>query len=372
MALDMEQVRVLDGAAIVYRLYDVGYEIALSRAVAIVGPSAPPVPRRGEAQALVTRAPPLNVDLGVISVILGETTMEGQASASLFDFGVVSLRLHLPMAPQLSWPEYVRMGNLIDAADTLGPALDGLLRALVERIEVAVTRPSVSAIVEDYVLFRLSGLAGASGEPCRPQEIPDEALTRLLLNEARPLSPAARLELLPHRFSYTTHDFTMLTWDNALVVEPVESDRDVEYIIEFANAQLLELRVFDALLDAELPRMYDRIAAVRAGTHRLLRRRFRPLLGELQALVGDVTELVERAENALKVTDDVYLARIYDATLQIFRARAWRSGIDRKLGIIHQTYSMLNDESQALRSEALEVAIVALIVLEVALTLLRY
>jgi len=50
-------------------------------------------------------------------------------------------------------------------------------------------------------------------------------------------------ELLPHRFSYYTDDLTILTWDNALVVEPSPGDTDVQYILEFANAQLLELRV---------------------------------------------------------------------------------------------------------------------------------
>jgi len=38
---------------------------------------------------------------------------------------------------------------------------------------------------------------------------------------------------------------------HSLVVEPDLHDEDVEYVLEFANAQLLELRVFDALLDAE-------------------------------------------------------------------------------------------------------------------------
>lgn len=367
----MQDVRVRDGAAIVYRQYDVGYEIVLATAASIVGPGAPAGTRRVEARALVTRVPPLSVDLGFVEVVVAGTTMRATASASVFDFGVVSLRLHFPLGPDLPWAEYVRVGNLIDEAGGLAATFEDLLQSLLARLRPAITRPQVAAIVEDYVVFRMRGLVGTDGDPSRPQDIPDDALTQLLLSEPRPLSLEARQELLPHRFSYTAHDFTMLTWDNALVVEPAEDDRDVEYILEFANAQLLELRVFDARLDAELPAMYDRIAAARKG-HRLLGRRFQPLLGELQALVGDVTELVERAENALKVTDDVYLARIYDATLHIFRARAWRTGIDRKLGIIHQTYSMLNDESQALRSEALELAIVALIVVEVILTLLRY
>ena len=42
-------------------------------------------------------------------------------------------------------------------------------------------------------------------------------------------------------------------------------------------------------------------------------------------------KIVERVENSLKVTDDVYLARIYAAALEIFRGRVWRAGIDRKL-----------------------------------------
>jgi hypothetical protein len=100
-------------------------------------------------------------------------------------------------------------------------------------------------------------------------------------------------------------------------------------------------------------------------------RRHTPLLRELNALLADLTDLVEGVENALKVTDDVYLARIYQAALEIFRGRDWRAGIDRKLAILRETYAMMNAESQAARSELLELAIVALIVLEIALALVR-
>jgi len=87
--------------------------------------------------------------------------------------------------------------------------------------------------------------------------------------------------------------------------------------------------------------------------------------------VADSTELVERVENALTVTDDVYLARVYSAALELFRGRAWRSGIDRKLAILRDTYAMLNSEAQAARSETLEIAIVVLIVGELAVAFLR-
>jgi len=61
----------------------------------------------------------------------------------------------------------------------------------------------------------------------------------------------------------------------------------------------------------------------------------------------------------------------FDVALDVFRARQWRAGIDRKLSIIRETYGMLNAESQSARGEVLEVAIVALIVIEIVLSLFR-
>jgi uncharacterized Rmd1/YagE family protein len=91
----------------------------------------------------------------------------------------------------------------------------------------------------------------------------------------------------------------------------------------------------------------------------------------VQTQVADVTETVERAENALKVTDDVYLARVYGAALELFRAAAWRRGIERKLEIFRSTYTMLNSEAHAARAELLEMAIVVLIVAELVLGIVR-
>jgi len=71
------------------------------------------------------------------------------------------------------------------------------------------------------------------------------------------------------------------------------------------------------------------------------------------------------------VTDDVYLARIYGGALEVFREHSWRGGIDRKLGILRDTYTMLNGEAQATRAELLELAIVILIIVELVLALGR-
>jgi hypothetical protein len=248
-----------------------------------------------------------------------------------------------------------------------GPALG----ALVAQLRPAIERSAIAPVVEDYTVWRFIRLR-EDGAAATPACLDDSALAALLLGETRPLTEDARRNLLSRRFSYTDQDLTVLSWDAALVAEPLVGDQDVEFLLEFANAQLLELRVYDAYLDAELPQLYDRALLARRGATALLVRRFENVLAGLHTMVADTTEVVERVENGLKVTNDVYLARIYHAALTLFREEAWRNGLARKLQIFRDTYAMLNDEAQTARGNVLEVIIILLIVTEVVLGLLRH
>ena len=363
------------GWATLYRLFDVGYEIRLDETLALVAEQAPERvrPVRGEAQAIHIPNPPITLSLGNERLVVDGHRYDVDVSARIFDFGVVSLHLRVLAPNDVTWEEFTDFGNRVDASAETDKVLHAHLDQLVDRIAPAVNRLGVAQISEDYVVYRISSLRDGRGQPVVPAEaLRDSDIVPLLLNERRTLSADARRELLPHRFSYYADDLAILTWDNALIVDPSpDEETDLQYVLEFANAQLLELRFYDALLDAELPRMYDRIDAARGGIRPFLNRRLRMLLARLQKTVADSTEIVERVENSFKVTDDVYLARVYSAALEIFRGRAWRTGIDRKLSIVRETYGMLNGEAQAARSEALEIAIVVLIVAEIILAFFR-
>jgi hypothetical protein len=362
----------LAGAVITYRLYDIGYALDLEHAARLLEGQATgrPRPMRGEAKALVIAQPPLTLDLG--PAVLPDTLRwpAVRMSACCYDFGVISLRLRVDLAEGTPWSELVgtmRALDRADLADVFGPALSHLT----SQLRPAITRPAIAPVAEDYTICRLLALHGNAGAAVPPGAIDDSALADLLLGEPRALSEDARCNLLSRRFSYTEQDLVVLSWDAALVVEPSVADQDVEFMLEFANAQLLELRVYDAYLDAELPQLYDRASLARRGPAALLVRRFEHLLAGLHALVADTTEVVERVENGLKVTNDVYLARIYHAALALFREDAWRLGLSRKLGIFRDTYAMLNDEAQTARGNVLELIIILLIVTEVVLGLVR-
>jgi len=362
------------GGATLYRIYDVGYSIDLEGAARILAARTPARvrPERREAEAIRIANLPITLPLGASRLTAGGFSYDVELSARIFDFGVVSLRMRVPVPAEMGWQEFVDFGNRIGSGADAQAIFDGELARLLAELAPAVERMGVATVTEDYTVFRVAALRDDRDAALPAGSLTDADVVPLLLGEERPLSEAARRELLPHRFSYYADDLAILTWDNALVIDPTpDEETDVQYVLEFANAQLLELRYYDALLDAELPRMYDRVADARGGVRAFRNRRIHELLGKMQQTVADSTEIVERVENSLKVTDDVYLARIYAAALEIFRGRVWRAGIDRKLSIIRETYAMLNDEAQAARSEALEIAIVLLIVGEIAIALFQ-
>lgn len=362
----------VQGEVILYRLYDVGYEIDLEQAFSRLAGNAPERARpvRGEAQAIQIANPPVTLALGNERIPIGADEIEAQLSARIFDFGVISLRARVVLPASQAWSSFVHFGTQVANSPEWRDLFRRVRTNLIERLGPAIRQPGDSPVIEDYVVFRIDRLADESGAKLCPDVLGEGEIASLLLGESRPLAPAARRDLLSPRFSFYEDDLLVMTWSAALVVEPVPDDTDVQYVIEFANAQLLELRYYDSRLDDELPRMYDRIEEARHGFH-LLGRRYSRLLSQLQTRVAEATELIERTENALKVTDDVFLARVYAAALEVFRSRTWRAGVDGKLAIVRDAYSMLNAESQARRAEVLEVVIVLLILIELVLALFR-
>jgi hypothetical protein len=255
----------------------------------------------------------------------------------------------------------------------MGPNSDAemwhaLLDQVRSRTAPALTRPSATAIEEDYLLVEVREFS----EPLSASELEQRVdLVPLLSGEERALSDSARRDLRRQTFSYYRDDLVVLTWDRAFIYEP-RGDSDVADVLEVANAQLLELRYYDELLDAELPGMYDRVEEARRATSLLAARHFAALARRLYTLVAEVTELTEKVDNALQVTEDVYLARICSSALALFRVPLLGAAVDRKLAIIRDTYTALYDEASSSRAELLELAIIVLIIIEIVLALMSF
>jgi hypothetical protein len=367
-------VDVAAGAILAYRLFDLAYAIDLAKAEENWARTARTGSSRGRltttpAKAVAFDVPPVALDLGTVALDLPDGRLQAAATARLYDFGAVSIALRVPVAG-LSWRAFSQRMNAVDTCVGLAPAGElwtGLLDRVRKGMGEALVRPVSSTLEEDYLI----GVVNSFSETMTAEALPNRLdLVPLLSGERRPLSEAARRDLLRHQYSYYSDDLVVLTWDRAFIYEP-RGDTDVIDVVEVANAQLLEMRYYDELLDDELPRMYDLVEATRRHWVLPGARRFADLARRLYTIVAEVTELTEKVDNALQVTEDVYLARVYAAALELFRVPAVSAAVDRKLSIIRDTYTALYDEAHASRSELLEIIILVLIAGEIVLAIVR-
>jgi len=361
---------VKSGAIVALRLFDIAYAIDLARAESLWAQRQGGASSRSQLSATPAKAvafdvPPVLLPLDAVPLHMEGIGVNATATARLYDFGVVALALRIPVADH-DWASYTRLCNA--AAQSIGSAV---WEALLQRVRLplvsALDRPYASGVQEDYLL----AIVQQWSEPQKTVDLEQRLdLVPLLSGERRPLSEGARRELLRQRFSYYEDDLVVLTWDRAFIVEP-RGDSDVADVLEVANAQLLEQRYYDEMLDDELPRMYDLVELAQRASHWYAPRRFADLARRFYTLVAEVTELTEKADNALQVTEDVYLARIYAAALEQFRVPKIGAAVDRKLAIMRDTYTALYNEAAGRRGELMELAIIVLILVEIVVALVQ-
>ena len=369
-----EHPEIATGAILAYRLFQAAYEIDLSAAERSLSARSHTAVSRGRFEVTPSRAmtfgvAPLELALEPVTLPLKEGPVHATVSVRAFDFGIISIAVRLAVA-QVPWPEFADRLEAVQRAVGSGAGAafwSNLLQQIRHLLGEAMIRPTSGTLEEDYLV----AVVNAFDTPLSAAELQERIdLVPLLSGERRALSDTARQELLRQQFSYYTDDLVVLTWDRAFIYEP-RGDSDVIDVLEVANAQLLEMRSYEALLDAELPGMYDAVEAARRAWSIWAPRRYANLARRLYTMVAEVTELTGKVENALQVTGDVYLARIYTAALDVFRVRATSASVDRKLATIRETYTALNDEASGRRGEWLEVAILVLILMELVLPFLR-
>jgi len=232
--------------------------------------------------------------------------------------------------------------------------------------ETAMTQPYPSRFDEDYMIYYIRDLkpamtAGQFLDMCD--------CGKLLLYDGIETPPGERVkkEVLGYSFSYSHEDLTVINWDNALVIEPSGS-MDIPDLLEFACAQLLELRVYDDMLDRELAPIYEQIS--RRGSPSIWKiKQYERLAARVMRTVIDLTDITEKIDNSLKVTNDVFYARIYSSALSLFRVQQWEASTKRKIEIASRVYDMMYREIATKRTELLEVIIVLLIAIEILLFL---
>lgn len=361
----MDSLSIKKGRIVIYRLFDVASEInlALVEAQAREGTKRLRLSRHPYMKALEFTNPPVSFELQGFVKHLFDQDIKINVIAKAYDFGVISLAFDVPIPQDTVFSELEKVAKDLDSDASIYQKAEEQTVNLVQTLGNAVISPGIKEeFEEDYMVFYIEELdqpVDATGFLSRYDP------SRLLLYETQEVSQYTREETLKHRFSYYPNDLIILHLDNAFVIEPSGSS-DILDILEFANAQLLELRYYDHVLDKELSRIYSELPKHKRVSVFSLRA-YERLAKKITETVTDLTVVTEKVDNALKVTEDVYYAKIYRTAMMLFRSMDWELSIKEKLQIVTNTYKMLYGEISTRRGHLLELGIIILILIEIIL-----
>jgi hypothetical protein len=132
---------------------------------------------------------------------------------------------------------------------------------------------------------------------------------------------------------------------------------------------VLELRYYDRELTREMARMYDDIEHADRVSWFSRGGQYHAIMRHQMKISAEISETIEKVDNLIKVTEDVYYARVYASALKILRSGQWSESVSRKIDVIRENYSMLSDEVRIQHSNFLEWVVILLIAFEIVVML---
>ena len=360
--------RIKDGHIYAYYSFDVASELQLDKLEKVFGKK--PV----ESQLAYTRLAPKYMKYAQppYLITLGERQIElapgkkylFNATAKLYDFGVVSIRLSLKFSGEME--ELMEMSDIVVDNSEMEREVKRQLERIRKEIADVMIKPMSEPTYEDYLIFYVKEFE----KRIPVKDLIDKSalkIASILRSEKEELNEEQVKDTLKTSVSYFTDDVVFVDWNAAFIYDPRDAVDTLE-VLEYANIELLELRTYDELLDKEIDKAYDRMALVKSKPWYLIGvEPFSPTLDRLEEVRLDITQVMEKVENALKLVGDPYLAKVYRAASESFRLGEWKAGLKEKLDIMEDFYDTLVNRIQTSRFLVLDITIVLLIVLEIVL-----
>ncbi len=189
--------------------------------------------------------------------------------------------------------------------------------------------------------------------------------------ETETLSEYKKNEILQNAFGYYRGDLIIIDVDAAFVYD--EEYEELLDLFEFVTMQHLELQAFDKLLDGKLGIAYKESKPLPLFA-------YLPLWGtvnvnrvsELGNLKVDISVIVERLDNSIKLTGEPYYTELYESLTATLDLKMWKESIEKKLAIIHDISDVFESKVRTVRDDIFNVLIVILIFVECMVAIMHY
>jgi hypothetical protein len=348
----------LCGSVLVLIQFDVCEEIRLDQLRQILGARTADASFKHLAPGYVRyQRPPVEEVLEPLVLESGERL---QGDIKYFDYGVVSVVFELPFSGD--WDKLVQLSSRWVWDTNFESLATRIVKQKLERAAPALVKPYTAEwLQEDYFIFHLREIAGS---PSATDLLASQGvcISQVVRGETQPLSDGERQEILQSRISYYPNDLAVIGWNAAFIYDnPVGAETAIQ-LLQYANSQLLEFRHYDELLTKQLEGVYDFLD--RGGRGLWSRWRTAKAASKLHTVLLDVSELTERADNAIKFLSDMFSARLYKLAALKVGVPDYKDLVQQKLQTAEELYRFMVDEFNQSRAFVLELMVVVILIIE--------
>jgi hypothetical protein len=303
---------------------------------------------------------------------LGVELPQGQQSprcesARLHNFGVISLRYKVPFKFTL---DELR-GQINSIEDSFHDQSVSDAGSIFKRIKSAIKKPRFFHLRKSFVVIQVNPEESIK-DPIMLKEMYGSNIASILRFETETLSEVQKNEIMEIAIGYYRGDLIIVDTDAAFIYDD-EYD-DILDLFEFANIQQLELHYFDRVLDQRLNMVYER------EINMMPLMMYVPLwgtlmsdpIGDLGKLRVDISVIIERLENSVKLSGEPYYSEIYSLLVDKLDLKRWKESIDTKLAIVSDVSSFYHNKADMVRQDLFSLLIIILIFLEFVVGILHY
>lgn len=347
---------VVQGSAMVLMQFDVAEEIHLddvrnlldARRADLGFKHLAPTYARFRQPPVVERLEPMVLDTG--------EKLEGQIK--YYDYGVVSVIFELPFRGD--WDALVQLASRWEWDTDFESRAWKIAKEKLKRAEPALVKPYDEWLSEDYFIFHVREV---EGNPT-PEELLakyGDQVAQIVRGETSRLSEGEQAEILQSRMSYYPNDIAVIGWNGAFLYDTVAGAETAIQLLEYSNSQLLEFRHYDELLTLQLASVYK---VLEQGTGWFSRWRLAKAASRLHTVLLDVTELTERADNAIKFLSDMFSARLYKLAAAKVGVPDYKNLVQKKLDTAEDLYRFMVDQFHQSRAFVLELMVVIILIID--------
>jgi len=348
----------LSGSVLVLIQFDVCEEIRLDQLRQILGARTVDTSFKHIAPGYVRfQRPPVEEALEPLVLESGERL---QGEIKYFDYGVVSVVFELPFCGD--WNKLVQLSSRWVSDTNFESLATRIVKEKLERAAPALVKPYTAEwLQEDYFIFHLREIAG-SPSAADLLSAQGDFISQVVRGETQPLSDGERQEILQSRISYYPSDLVVIGWNAAFIYDSPSGAETAIQLLQYANSQLLEFRHYDELLTKQLEQVYDFLD--RGGRGLWSRWRTARAASKLHTVLLDVSELTERADNAIKFLSDMFSARLYKLAASKVGVPDYKDLVQQKLQTSEELYRFMVDEFNQSRAFVLELMVVIILIIE--------